>query len=92
MCLIEINSFSECPLDVVLPDLPDNIFCTLSKTCNAIDCCMQSDLLQRNFALSIKVDQCKMTLTVAIEKLTFELSLLNYDWGKENVNEGNEMG
>jgi hypothetical protein len=43
---------------------------------------MHSALLQRNFAMSLQVDQCKMTLTVAIEKLRFEISLLDYDWGK----------
>ena len=52
---------------------------------------MRSELLQRNFALSIKVDQCKMTLTVAIEKLTFELLLLDYDWGKDNVNKDSTL-
>jgi hypothetical protein len=51
---------------------------------------MHSALLQRNFAMSLQVDQCKMTLTVAIEKLTFEISLLDYDWGKLNENEVKE--
>ncbi|XP_053400990.1 uncharacterized protein LOC123541000 [Mercenaria mercenaria] len=85
-CNIPKNSTSwkrDCSLNIDLPDLPDNVFCTISKTCNAIDCCLKSKLLQRIFAVSLKVDQCKMVLTAVIEKVTFEIPLLVYEWGLE---------
>ncbi|XP_060596420.1 uncharacterized protein LOC132750448 [Ruditapes philippinarum] len=76
---------NECQLIDDLPDLSDNVFCSLEKYCNTIDCCLNSELLQRNFAFSVKVDQCEMKLTLTIEKLKFELSLFDYDWGSENI-------
>lgn len=77
--------FSVCTLDVELADLSDNAFCTLSSKCNAIDCCLKSKLLQRNFAASLSVDQCSMVLTVAIEKLQFEIRLLDFEWGMQQT-------
>ncbi|XP_053398282.1 uncharacterized protein LOC128556671 [Mercenaria mercenaria] len=79
------NWEKECPLDVDVPVLPEHVYCRLETFCNAVDCCINSELLQRTFALTLKVDPCDMILTIAIEKLQFEISLFEYSWGSENM-------
>ncbi|XP_046562947.1 uncharacterized protein LOC124271840 [Haliotis rubra] len=72
---------SDCPRPVSLPTLPDSLSCSLPDHCTGIDCCLNVPLISRNVHFKVDLDMCKMTLTLAIEKLEFSRLLFNYQWG-----------
>ena len=54
----------------------------MTESCNSVQCCINVDKIGRSFEASIDIDPCKLVLKIRIEKLTFEKSLLDYQWGK----------
>ncbi|XP_048258717.1 uncharacterized protein LOC124137708 isoform X1 [Haliotis rufescens] len=72
---------SDCPKQVSLPTLPDSVSCSLPDHCTGIDCCLTVPLISRNVHFKVDLDMCKMTLTLAIEKLEFSRLLFNYQFG-----------
>ncbi|CAG2247494.1 unnamed protein product [Mytilus edulis] len=61
--------------------LPDNMVCSLSDTCTSVDCCVDIKLLGRSFHIYLDIDPCHYMLTVGIERMRFNKSLLDYSWG-----------
>lgn len=59
----------------------DLINCYLSDTCTTTSCCVEDKVLKRNIETVVKIDPCKFTLKLEIEKLQFNISLLNFTWG-----------
>ncbi|XP_060582668.1 uncharacterized protein LOC132739036 [Ruditapes philippinarum] len=75
---------SDCPLKGSLPTLPDNMNCHLVKHCTGFSCCVNVPLLQRSFSFYFDMDSCNFALTAGIEKLQYNQSLINYEFGKAN--------
>ena len=57
--------------------------CYLSETCTAIDCCIDVEQISRSVHVYINLDACNYRLTAGIEKLTFDIPLLQYQFGQK---------
>ena len=74
---------SECSTHLwELETLPFNTNCYIGQTCTDILCCMDVGMLGVSMESEVKIDPCDFKLTVRIEKLTFEVTLFDYQWGK----------
>ncbi|VDI43606.1 Hypothetical predicted protein [Mytilus galloprovincialis] len=72
---------NECPHAIQLPQLSGLISCKLMKSCTTVDCCFNVDFLKRNFHVQLDINFCNRNIIFIIEKLKFEYSLLNFQWG-----------
>ncbi|VDI79784.1 Hypothetical predicted protein [Mytilus galloprovincialis] len=75
---------NDCLEKVSLPALPYSTTCHLSDDCTGITCCTDVDLLSRSISTSIKLDPCEYTLQIQIEKLVVNISLVDYQFGKQD--------
>ncbi|CAC5375019.1 unnamed protein product [Mytilus coruscus] len=75
--------FSDCPdSKIELPDLPDYLTCYLDSTCMGIQCCWDVDFISRSIHSYLTVDTCNYILKFGVEKLEFEVTLDDYEWGE----------
>ncbi|XP_053390116.1 uncharacterized protein LOC128553035, partial [Mercenaria mercenaria] len=88
-CNVELPNVgwkSDCPVNISLPALPENMMCHLLKHCTGFACCVNIPLLKRSFSFHLDLDSCNYALIVGIEKLEYNQSLINYEFGtKKNV-------
>jgi hypothetical protein len=77
--------FPECPLDVTLPALPEQVRCDVPSYCTAVECCLNIDVLKRGFNTILSLDACSNRLVIGIENLKLNVTLLNYKWGTLNL-------
>lgn len=79
--------FSECGRLSGISQFTDSdlINCYLSDTCTTISCCVEDKVLRRNMETVVKIDPCKFTMMLEIEKLQFNISLLNFTWGMSYI-------
>ncbi|XP_052071171.1 uncharacterized protein LOC127709609 [Mytilus californianus] len=77
------NIGCEKTLPYILPAIPNTMSCHLTDTCTGIDCCIDVDQISRSINVYIKLDACNYKLTAGIEKLTFDVPLLNYEFGQK---------
>lgn len=84
---IFVNFFTECAnLDITeLPQLQDLIQCKLSERCTAIECCLDVSFIQRSIVAYIDIDACYYKLTVGVDNLIVNISLIDYEWGSINT-------
>ncbi|XP_076076023.1 uncharacterized protein LOC143046845 [Mytilus galloprovincialis] len=74
---------SDCPdSKIQLSDLPDYLTCYLDSTCMGIQCCWDVDFISRSFHSYLTVDTCNYILKFGVEKLEFEVTLDDYEWGE----------
>jgi hypothetical protein len=66
---------------VSLPALPGEVSCYIPDYCTGIDCCVDMPVVNRALNIYVLLDACNYTLSIGIEKWSFNLSLLDYDWG-----------
>ncbi|KAL5015120.1 hypothetical protein ScPMuIL_009390 [Solemya velum] len=75
---------NKCPLSFLkLPNLPKMVSCHIPKKCTAINCCMSVDFLGLSFNAFIDIDTCNYKLSGCVEKICFNITLFEYDWGKQ---------
>ncbi|XP_053392737.1 uncharacterized protein LOC128555173 [Mercenaria mercenaria] len=67
-----------------LPGLPASSVCHISSSCTAVECCVGVDYLKITVHVSLEIDFCDFVIKGSLEKISFELNLINYDWGKLN--------
>ncbi|XP_071131855.1 uncharacterized protein [Mytilus edulis] len=77
------NIGCEKTLPFSLPSVPNTMSCHLTDTCTGIDCCIDVEQISRSINVYIKLDACNYKLTAGIEKLTFDVPLLNYEFGQK---------
>ena len=65
----------------------DHISCYLSNTCSVISCCLEDTEIKRNIEVSLSIDPCKFIMKMEIEKLHFNISLLNFTWGNFSISQ-----
>jgi hypothetical protein len=58
------------------------VSCHIPDYCTGIDCCVDVDLIGKSFNAYVLMDACNYKLSVGIEKLAFNLTLFEYEWGK----------
>ncbi|KAK3101942.1 hypothetical protein FSP39_007535 [Pinctada imbricata] len=74
---------SGCPQSVSLPTIPGNDTCHLYDYCTGVRCCVEVEKLQRTIDFSLSLDPCNYRLTINIEKLSVEESLISYTFGQK---------
>ena len=75
--------FVDCKQPLSLPYLMETeTTCIVDDTCTGVRCCVEMSLLDRSFVYSVRLDVCSFMLTVGIEKLTYNQSLIGYKFGK----------
>ncbi|KAL3873866.1 hypothetical protein ACJMK2_036950, partial [Sinanodonta woodiana] len=72
---------SDCPLNISLPALPDNLSCHITDKCTYFDCCAHMDFIDRSFRVFFYIDDCSQKLTFGVEKMKFSVSLFDFEWG-----------
>ena len=78
-------SFTECTLGVVASPLQnDQLVCHVSNRCTNIDCCLYDTETFRHYKLFLHIDPCDYRLQIGIELYSFDVSLLDFDFGKNN--------
>lgn len=60
-----------------LPFLYGPVSCMISSDCRTVDCCLNVPLIKRSFHFVMYIDLCARKMTLQIEKLKMELSLLD---------------
>ncbi|XP_071123195.1 uncharacterized protein [Mytilus edulis] len=78
-------NLKDCPVNMTLPRIHSSITCHLSELCTGIKCCIEVGKIKKTFNVFIILDYCLMQLSVGIERKSFEISLLQYKWGKFSV-------
>lgn len=71
-----------CPLKIHLPTLRQEVKCHIPSYCTGIECCVDIDILNRGIRFTLQIDSCANRLVVGIEKLQYNISLIDYEWGK----------
>lgn len=77
--------FTECKLNLPyrLPTLSGPLTCQLTDTCTGIQCCVEIKEIGKSIDVFVILDACNYKFAAGIEKLTFNQSLLNYEFGKK---------
>ncbi|KAK3609657.1 hypothetical protein CHS0354_035942 [Potamilus streckersoni] len=77
---------SDCPLSLLQVSLGSSMACHVDSSCLAVDCCVDmgriESRMQQTFLVILRLDPCNHQLTVGIEKMKFEISLLSYKFGE----------
>ncbi|XP_052081234.1 uncharacterized protein LOC127719258 [Mytilus californianus] len=71
----------DCAMNMTLPMLPSDISCFITDTCTGIQCCVMNDLLQQTFEVSFLLDSCSKRISIGIEKIQYNSTLLDFKWG-----------
>jgi hypothetical protein len=75
-----------CPKPVILQPLPSNTVCHIFDYCTGITCCTFTDIIGRSIQTYIQLDSCNRKMNVGIERLGFNVSLFDYQFGvKEHM-------
>ncbi|VDI13107.1 Hypothetical predicted protein, partial [Mytilus galloprovincialis] len=76
------NSWTkDCAMDMTLPMLPSDISCFITDTCTGIQCCVMNNLLQQTFEVSFLLDSCDKRISISIEKIQYNSTLLDFKFG-----------
>lgn len=77
--------FTECKLNLPyrLPTLSGPLTCQLTDSCTGIQCCVEIKEIGKSIDVFVILDACNYQFAAGIEKLTFNQSLLNYEFGKK---------
>ncbi|VDI15760.1 Hypothetical predicted protein [Mytilus galloprovincialis] len=71
----------DCGMNMTLPMLPSGISCFITDTCTGIQCCVMNNLLQQTFEVSFLLDSCNRKLSISIEKIQYNNTLLDFKFG-----------
>ncbi|XP_052083593.1 uncharacterized protein LOC127720891 [Mytilus californianus] len=76
------NSWTkDCAMDMTLPMLPSDVSCFITDTCTGVQCCVMNNLLQQTFEISFLLDSCNKKLSISIEKIQYNDTLLDFKLG-----------
>lgn len=69
-------------MNISLPTLHSNVTCFMFPTCTAVQCCVRSPELRRNYEVQFSIDYCSQSIRVQIEKVIHVKTLHDLKWGK----------
>ena len=77
---------TDCDEDISgLATLPSDVKCNLGDDCHGATCCMNIPFLQRKLQANVSIDTCNQKIVVTIERLTVEIDLYGYEFGKLSI-------
>ncbi|VDI23782.1 Hypothetical predicted protein, partial [Mytilus galloprovincialis] len=71
----------DCGMNMTLMELPAEVSCYITDTCTGIQCCVMNTLLQQTFEISFLLDSCNSRISIGIEKIQYNSTLLDFQWG-----------
>ena len=74
----------DCPIGLQAPSIDNILECSLDDKCLGIQCCVNLDFKidVLMFKTWVILDPCEFTFSVGFEKLSMNVSLFSYEWGK----------
>ncbi|XP_060567959.1 uncharacterized protein LOC132726631 [Ruditapes philippinarum] len=76
---------NDCPFDIQTIELTESVTCHIPTFCTGVQCCIRSDVFQRNIQTFVYLHACTNIIEIGIEKMQFSLDLNSYDWGTERM-------
>ena len=70
---------------MTLPKIHSSVTCYIPDYCTGINCCVEVGKIGKSFNAYALLDGCNWKLSVGVEKRSFNISLTEYEWGKQNV-------
>lgn len=80
--LLLIYCFLGCDGVSTILSLPRDVSCHVGESCTEISCCTETEIISRSLETKLIIDPCDFRLTVGIEKLSFDVDLFDFEWGK----------
>ena len=71
-----------CGKSLTLLPLTSDLSCNVLASCTGVQCCATSSTLQRTFEIYINIDPCAKSLSIQIEQLFYNHTLVDFQWGK----------
>lgn len=71
-----------CPSTEGLTNLSGRVSCNLDAACSKMKCCVDVEDLVRTMEVLLSIDHCNSILTIELERLSEDISLIDYNWGK----------
>ncbi|VDI45264.1 Hypothetical predicted protein [Mytilus galloprovincialis] len=79
-----IQGFSSgCKKVLPIYTIPQDVVCHVGELCTEISCCTETEIIARSLEVKLILDPCDFKLTVAIERLLFEVDLFHFEWGHQ---------
>ena len=78
-------SDSDCNDTLSLTNLPSYVNCHIGSSCNEVQCCLDIDRVGKTLDVFLRLDACRHTLTLGIEDLEVEYSLLSFTFGVDRI-------
>ncbi|XP_052081233.1 uncharacterized protein LOC127719257 [Mytilus californianus] len=72
-----------CQKEVNTIPLDQSTVCHLYDYCTGITCCTDVDIIGRSINTFVTLDPCNRRMSIGIEKLTVNISLFDYEFGKQ---------
>ena len=74
----------DCPSGFVVPAIENFLQCSVNDRCLGIECCVCLDFKLSKLSLKtwIILDPCNFVISIGFEKLSFNQTLLSYEWDK----------
>ena len=72
--------FSGCGIH--LQDLPSWITCSVTSTCNSIECCVDLPRLNKSVTVGMVIENCRNTLLLNIGHQRTKIKLNEFQFGK----------
>jgi hypothetical protein len=65
-----------------LPDLPSWVTCSVTSTCNSIECCVDLPRLNKSVTVGMVIENCRNTLLLNIGHQRTKIKLNEFQFGK----------
>ncbi|VDI03913.1 Hypothetical predicted protein, partial [Mytilus galloprovincialis] len=73
----------DCQKEVTVKALDESTACHLYDYCTGITCCTTVEMIGRSINTYLTLDPCNRKMSIGIEKFTINISLFDYDYGKQ---------
>lgn len=61
------------------------VSCHITELCTRVECCVEVVPINRTVFMFLDVDTCNYQMSVGIENLVFNISLLHYEFGNADI-------
>ncbi|XP_052083604.1 uncharacterized protein LOC127720904 [Mytilus californianus] len=72
-----------CQKEITMVELDESTACHLYDYCTGITCCTTVEMIGRSINTYLTLDPCNKRMSIGIEKFTVNISLFDYDYGKQ---------
>lgn len=66
----------------IVQSLPQKVSCHVGESCTEISCCTDTEMIARSLETKLIIAPCDFKLTVGIDRLSFDVDLFDFEWGR----------